>query len=370
MTRDEAKDYVKAHLDDYLRLMHPEINVYSTAPFRCLNPDHRDTNPSMCIDRSKAGEPHCHCFGCGAHYDTLDLVSIDFGLTNYKQIFDKAYEIFELDVQSRYVPRTAVSTSTIPQPVTRPLRNPVEQVQRIEDTPAALIDISSEIYEAHLTLMNTPGALAYYQSRGLSIDTIRNYRLGYAPFGHNQILRRYPEHQSNSQKIDLYKYILPYPPICPTQACTYFSSEIIDRRQMDKFNKKYRKINNLKQPLFNERYLCMDPAPPVVFITEGIYDALSLEDVGVPAIALVGVGARHLIDICARHRPKTHFMIGLDNDDTGKQAADSLAYWFATLHIDFTLYVPPYGKDWNDSLKYARPSLYDWTHSICREYTE
>jgi replicative DNA helicase len=41
-----------------------------------------------------------HCFSCGADYDTLDIIGIDHGLTDGRDIFNKAYEIFNLMVEN------------------------------------------------------------------------------------------------------------------------------------------------------------------------------------------------------------------------------------------------------------------------------
>ena len=83
---------------------------------------------------------------------------------------------------------------------------------------------------------------------------------------------------------------------------TYFISEISDRTQIDDYNGKYRKLNKGNTPetsiaaeIFNERYLRQ--APGAIFICEGIFDALSVEEAGGNAIAIMGTGQKRLLSL-------------------------------------------------------------------------
>ena len=91
MDRDTAKQYVKDQLEDYLR----QQGINTRKPFCCLNPDHPDTNPSMSYDRKRN---KVHCFSCGADYDIIDLIKIDYGISNDKDAFSKAYELYSVDL--------------------------------------------------------------------------------------------------------------------------------------------------------------------------------------------------------------------------------------------------------------------------------
>ena len=94
MDREQAKDTVKSYLPDWL-----ESHGCSTRkPFLCLNPDHNDRNPSMSYDRRRN---KVHCFSCGADYDLLDLIGIEYGLRDPKEIFEKAYSLYGLEIDTR-----------------------------------------------------------------------------------------------------------------------------------------------------------------------------------------------------------------------------------------------------------------------------
>ena len=43
MNREQAKDYIKSKLPEYLQ----QKGIDTRKPFNCLNPSHNDRNPSM-----------------------------------------------------------------------------------------------------------------------------------------------------------------------------------------------------------------------------------------------------------------------------------------------------------------------------------
>ena len=63
----------------------------------------------------------------------------------------------------------------------------------------------------------------------------------------------------------------------------------------------------------------------VYAVTEGVYDALSLETVGIPALALLGTGSRHFSDLLKVYPPFEHvILLCLDNDPAGRKGSEKL----------------------------------------------
>ena len=83
----KTKEYLKTQLPEYLRNKGININ----APFRCLNPNHQDIHPSMSYNPKNQT---VHCFSCNATYDIFEIIGLDFGLSDFKDQFDKACELF------------------------------------------------------------------------------------------------------------------------------------------------------------------------------------------------------------------------------------------------------------------------------------
>ena len=341
MTRDEAKEECKKMLPWYLESYH-SINTRNN--FHCLNPNHPDHNPSMSIDKGT----HCKCFSCQAYYDIFDVVAIDTGLKpNSKELFDKVFQIcgFNPDTLER---------TTRPAASFQIKRDPLDSIPDIDDSPK--LDLTEAVLTAHEELKKNPEALQHYYQRGLTDETIERYKLGYLPDGHNTFLKGHEEHYTNSRKAYLYKYILPYQ--TNTGAYSYAITEITDRDQTDEANGKYRKINkgqiDLPAELFNERYVKAN-TPPVIFLCEGIYDALAVEQSGGKAIALVGIGEARLVALCKKYRPKTFFILSMDNPEydkakAGGTATERIKGKLDLLHIPYMERVPEGAKDFNEAL--------------------
>ena len=93
MDRETAKETVKGYLYGYLG----QQGINTRKPFKCLNPDHTDGHPSMSYDKKRN---KCHCFSCGADYDIIDLIKIDYGLSDDKAAFERAYELYNINVEN------------------------------------------------------------------------------------------------------------------------------------------------------------------------------------------------------------------------------------------------------------------------------
>lgn len=517
MNLNQANEYIKEQLEYYLHLKGIDTNN----KFRCLNPNHEDNHPSMSIDKTSRSGPHCKCFACDAYYDTFDLIGIDFGLTDNREIFQQAYDFFSLQVDTKFkMPRNApqrpgferktprwysvpnksiyapkienmskteiyrLSDNFFPLKVKKnstllendcektkspemPLRSPridfkaseynftknritpsknafkseleasesqesnffslkvknvlqkqndgviidCEMPQGIQNGQEGPSDkrISKPSYpfevknnlpgsssslhcveasdiclasscghlegsgdgfgksatctaferrkqrhfsidKVHDELLNNPSALNHYKSRGLSLNIIKKYKLGYTEGGYNSLLKDYKEFWSCSRKAILYKYVFPY--FDTGGECTYFLTEIADRSQIDDYNGKYRKISkgqsDIESQIFNERYLKLN-TPHVIFICEGVYDALSVEEVGGSAVAFVGTAHRRFLSLCEKYNPDTTFVISLDNDKAGQKSTKSVMDGLDNLGIRYIV-KSPIGKDFNDDL--------------------
>lgn len=376
MNREQAKEYVKQGLESYLQ----GKGINTRKPFKCLNPVHQDHKPSMSIDRTSSSGLHCKCFSCGAYYDTFDLIAIDYGLTDDEAIFSKGYELFNLDIEREYhkptaredfgEPKEYQKQAKIEQNTQYTVHN-IQYTSSIEEYKEGKYrpDFTAELEAAHTALLENTAALNYLKSRGLSMETIEAYKLGYAEQGHNSLLKAYPQHQSKSRKAGLYKYVFPF--IDADGKSSYFITEIVDRQQIDDYNSKYRKPNTggnrgqqLEAQIFNERYLKAKEAPAVVFICEGIYDALSIEEVGGKAIALNGIGQRRLLSMVKKYKPSSYFVLCLDNDAAGQQSTERIEQGLKELGAAYEVRTAQSGKDANAALQEDRGTFREYVQGI------
>lgn len=340
MTSDEAKRYVKNNLVQYIRRFHPGVlKGDGHAAFKCLNPAHHDRRPSMSINYKAQGCPRCHCFSCGANYDTFDLIRNDFRIFDDAELFKKGYELFGIDVEGGRAPEGAETS----------------EFQDLDKEPGEeTTDFTDALKAAHLQLMCTPAAVEHFTRRGITQELLDRYQIGYLPSGMNSILDA--GHKVGLRKADAFKYVFPVED--GQGRLTYFLAEIDNRALLDDGTPKYAKPKGYRAHDFNERYLSIKDPKELLFITEGIYDALSVEAAGYKAVALTGVGGSRLIRLYKEQDCKAHLVIALDNDDAGrinaaklKQACDEAGIPASLLYDEAGDFEPTAGlKDLNDEL--------------------
>lgn len=171
----------------------------------------------------------------------------------------------------------------------------------------------------------------FYSNRGLTDKTVKKYQLGKIPGGINK-----PGYPSE------YELVIP----AGDNGFILMGSE-------NGANPKYKGYG--KYDFLNRRYL-EDPelTDQFVFVTEGVFDALSFEEFGYPAISLNGLNIKGLVEEIQKNRNKLKdkvIVIALDNDDQAKPKVEELASKIDTLNLDYEIfYYPQKYKDANEFL--------------------
>ena len=122
-----------------------------------LCPFHSEKTPSFTVSENKG---FFHCFGCGAHGSAVDFAMRSEGLT-----FPEAVERLAQQVGLE-VPRLGAEERLRSDHMSELLR---------------LLDAAAGWYESQLAGTVGSAARAYLERRGLRPETVRNFRLGYAP---------------------------------------------------------------------------------------------------------------------------------------------------------------------------------------------
>lgn len=303
MEREQAKEHIKQGLEGYLT----SKGIDTRKPFLCLNPDHDDRNPSMSYDkrRNKA-----HCFSCGADYDTFDLIGIEHGLTETRDIFSKAHELFniEIDGASAYQKNSKSEQYT----------HNTDNTQNTDCT-AYFKECNGHISETR-----------YPYDRGLTQETLERYLIGYD--------KAYSKGTGGAVWEAL---------IIPTGKGSYTARNT---------NLKAEKENRIRKqggsPIFNLKIAMQTEKP--IFVVEGEIDALSVIEVGGNAIAL-GSTANHAhlpkYIKTLEKKPEQMFLIALDNDDKGEEAANKLLEALTAISIKaYKVNIAEHHKDANEAL--------------------
>ena len=87
-----------------------------------------------------------------------------------------------------------------------------------------------------------------------------------------------------------------------------------------------------------------------VYLTEGIFDALALEEAGKKEISSMSCGHIPETFLEGMLGKKNKFYIAYDNDKAGLDGAEKIKHWFESKGETAEFYLPEKGKDWNDHL--------------------
>lgn len=124
--------------------------------FKGCCPFHKEKTPSFTVNDAKG---FYHCFGCGAHGD-----SIGFLMNHDNLQFMEAVEQL-----------AALAGMPVPKPTKEEEQKFKKQMSLYD-----LMDSASKFYEAQLHDPKNKKILQYLVQRGLTVDTIRSFRLGYS----------------------------------------------------------------------------------------------------------------------------------------------------------------------------------------------
>ena len=234
MTKEEAKQYVKEQLCYYMLVEH-SIDLKKVKKIKCLNPTHPDEDPSMSFYEKNNT---LRCFSCGAVYDTFGLIKLDKKLSSDKEMFEKAYELFDIEITNESPWKKKEQTKSI------------ENKKDEEIIMEKKIDYTNYLDECHSRIHDTD----YWKERGLSEETVKKYNIGYDP-----------NFESNGFKFPAL--------ILPTGKNSYTARNILPDAKKEN---RYRKVGSAD--CFNLDILGKTDEP--IFVVEGIFDALAICEVG------------------------------------------------------------------------------------------
>lgn len=300
MREDTAKEYLKEQLQNYTA-QHLERskgrNMY-VCPF-CGSGTGKNKTGAFCIEGD-----HFKCFSCNQAGDIFDLIGQVEHLDSYGERIQRAAELYNVTIDAPVKPKK---------------------------TAPAEPDYTTFYLQANKDLEKTD------YRRGLSLETLNRFKVGYAPEW------KHPKAESAPASPRL---------IIPTSRSSYLARDT--RADLTEDQKRYSKQKVGETHIFNLKALWKTEKP--VFIVEGEIDAMSICDVGGEAVGLGSISNRRaLIKELETRKPKAPLIIALDNDAKGKEAAEDLNKELNQLNIAHTAFTG-YGdhKDANEALNADR----------------
>ena len=315
MNRDQAREDAKARIEEYLT----RKGLPLTRPFRCLNPEHADANPSMSFDRDRR---RVHCFACGVTYDIFDLVGLDYGLQDFPAKLARTCEIFNIPLDE-------------PAPGRRDPAPKAAPLAKTEQPPEDFMAYFRECAKRLESPEGKPGR-DYLAKRGISEKTAQAEVIGYDP--------AYYFTSGRSE----------YPAIifCVSPYCRVARNIDPNAPEGVRYAKKGR------YSLYGGAALPYAEKP--VFVTEGEFDAISIKEAGGVAVALGSVSNwRLLVEAVKEKDPVQPFVLALDNDEAGRETTEKLKAALEQLQIVFTSPADLYRshKDANEALTTEREAF-------------
>ncbi|MFA6105966.1 MAG: toprim domain-containing protein [Patescibacteria group bacterium] len=282
------KQEIKKLLPNYLSSLGIDYNKN----FCCLVPGHSDKTPSMIYRKNSET---VKCFGCGFFGDVINLIGEQYGISNSSEAFVKAAEIL----------LNKDFTKKINTQITAQQKKPKKKL-----IDSKLLNFSNLINKAHSNVNQTN----YFKLRGISQKNINKYRLGYIK-SLNQIVL----------PIENYYYI---------------------KRNIAK--KQYYNMPDFILPIFNEKYIHENK--DTVFVTEGIIDAITIEEYGYYAIATNSAdNIYELIKIIEKNKFNGKIIIAFDQDYAGEIFANKLQENLTQLEIENQILILKNFKDINQA---------------------
>lgn len=125
--------------------------------YHALCPFHNEKTPSFTINDEKA---FFHCFGCGAHGDAIEFIR-RFERLSYPEAIENLAREAGIEIEK-----------SSPEE-----RRKIEQEKTLYD----VMEAAARWFEKQLVAPSGMVAKDYIENRGVRADTIRNFRIGYAP---------------------------------------------------------------------------------------------------------------------------------------------------------------------------------------------
>lgn len=327
---DRLLDELRGYLPEYMAQKRMVVGRGKKL-IRCINPQHSDSTPSMSYyPKTKK----LHCFGCGATYDLFDVIRMDYpDCDSFPRQVKKACELFGVPFPEDFGRDPAASPA--PRAGTRADAVPAGAAPLRALTPAARISPPAPEEPAE-----PPADYGALVEEGL-----RRYGAGGAYFAARGIPQRLCEKYSLWQDGER-----AWMPVRAGGRWACYCARALREETKPRY-----KNSPGAMELFGGDHLAGEGEGRALFITEAIFDALSVEACGYQALALCGAGnTRKFLSLCAANpaaaNSYTFFAAG-DNDEAGRRMNAAVREGLAELGISCGAVEWPEGaKDANELL--------------------
>jgi DNA primase len=323
---------------------HVELKRAGTGNWKGLCPFHAEKTPSFNVQESRQ---YFHCFGCGEKGDAFAFLM---------KIEQRSFMEVLRDLAQQAGVELPEKEMT---PAERRARaDEASEKERMLRT----MEMATAFFEAQLATPAGDAARAYLSKRGISPETTKKFRVGYAPAGWD-VLQRYFAAQHIPTEIlvrlglvgvnergnyDFFRDRVMLPVLDRQKRPVGYSSRLLDPDAKDR---KY--VNSPDSPLFHkkENLYGLHAALDAIrrggraVVVEGNFDVMSLHEAGIDeAVAPMGTAlTAEQVGLLARLAQRV--VVVFDGDEAGQRAARKALPLFLDAEADGRVARMPAGVD-------------------------
>ena len=310
MAKSIPKDFIDRLVEDSDIVS--VINHYITLTkkgnnYTCCCPFHEEKTPSFVVSPQKA---IFHCFGCGAGGNVLTFIK-DYEGLNFVEAVEKLAEL---------------NNVTVPRENTFGNDN-FTKIYEIND-------IVANFYFDALKNPNHKSIVQYLKERGISGQTAKNFKIGFADFNQNELLKVLQSKFSEKEILEsgnflknekgFYPFLrnrVTFPIFNSTGKTIGFGGRVTDDSMPKYLNSKDSKFFNKTRELYGFNNAKKDHKTEDFIVTEGYMDVVMLSEYGINnAVASLGTAfSQNHMNLMFKLRRKITFCF--DSDEAGLKAA-------------------------------------------------
>lgn len=280
------------------------------ANFVACCPFHQEKTPSFSVSPSKQ---FYHCFGCGAHGSAISFL-IDHDGLNFIDAIHELAKVVGLKVPNQVDEKPEKKKENIV----------------LEDS----LILAKKYYQARLKA--SPEAIKYLKSRGLTGEIAKQFSIGFAPGGWNNLNEVFKDYDNDvliksglinknekGKRYDRFRNRIMFPIYSAKGQLVGFGGRVIDEKDSPKY------YNSPETSLFQKSYELYGLLAArksirdkgYVLVVEGYMDVVSLAQHGISnAVATLGT-ATTSFHIQKLIRYTSEIIFCFDGDEAGKSAA-------------------------------------------------
>ena len=275
--------------------------------YTCCCPFHEEKTPSFVVSPQKA---IFHCFGCGAGGNVLTFIK-DYEGLNFVEAVEKLAELNNVSV-----PRENTFGN--------------DNFKKIYE----INDIVANFYFDALKNPKQKSIVQYLKERGISGQTAKNFKIGFADFNQNELLKILQSKFSEKEILEsgnflknekgFYPFLrnrVTFPIFNSTGKTIGFGGRVTDDSMPKYLNSKDSKFFNKTRELYGFNNAKKDHKTEDFIVTEGYMDVVMLSEYGINnAVASLGTAfSQNHMNLMFKLRRKITFCF--DSDEAGLKAA-------------------------------------------------